>query len=191
MSNFATISHVPSSIPPTPEGGYKKDLLKVISPEALDRHGKIKYNYKLISSAQENRNNPTKAESLFWNCLLKDKKSGYKFKQQKPIINFIADFYCSELLLVIEIDGDYHLEKRQVLYDELRTEELEKYNIKVLRYSNEEVIDDIEKLRLDLNMALKDRKQEIEKLSQEAPFGGWGDTKLVDDKEVSRRIGAN
>lgn len=162
------------SIPPTPEGGSQKGLLKKICSEALDEHGKIKYNYKLIPFAQANRKNPTKAELLFWDCVLKDKKSGYKFKQQKPILNFIADFYCSELLLVIEIDGDYHFETRQGLYDELRTEELEKYNIKVLRYSNEEVINDVEKLRLNLQMSLKSRQQEIEKLSQKAPFGGWG-----------------
>jgi len=60
----------------------------------------LEYNRSLISYAKENRKNPTKAEGIFWNVVLKNKKlCGYKFRRQKVIDSFILDFYCSQLLL--------------------------------------------------------------------------------------------
>ncbi len=70
-----------------------------------------------------------------WYDILKEKKlSQYKFTRQKPLLNYIADFYCSELGLVIEVDGDDHANKKE--YDAKRTEELESYGLEVLRFHN-------------------------------------------------------
>ena len=69
---------------------------------------------------------------------------GYKFNRQKPIGNFIVDFYCKNLNLVIEIDGDIH--KFQQEYDQNRQAELERMDLIVLRYSNDEVLNEIQKV---------------------------------------------
>ena len=78
----------------------------------------IEYNRCFRDYARENRKNQTKQEWIFWNMVLKDKKFiWYKFTRQKPIWSFILDFYCSKLLLWIEIDGWYH--QKRIEYDKL------------------------------------------------------------------------
>ncbi|PIS32075.1 endonuclease, partial [Candidatus Peregrinibacteria bacterium CG08_land_8_20_14_0_20_41_10] len=71
----------------------------------------IPYNQKLITKAKENRKNPTPAEKKMWYEILNSNKTGYRFLRQKPISNFILDFYCPKLLLAIEIDGDTHAQQ--------------------------------------------------------------------------------
>ena len=73
---------------------------------------------------------------------------GLKFTRQKPLLNYIVDFYCSSLLLVIELDGDSHLDNKD--YDNQRTADLNKFGIKVIRYcnydiKNEGIIEDLER----------------------------------------------
>ena len=68
----------------------------------------IPYNPKLKLIARKLRNNSTKSEALMWNFLKGKQIRGCDFHRQKPIGNFIVDFYCSELLLAIEIDGESH-----------------------------------------------------------------------------------
>ena len=67
---------------------------------------KIYYNPKLKTLSGELRNNSTLSEVLLWNMLKSKKMKGYQFMRQKPTDNYIVDFYCSKLKLVIEIDGD-------------------------------------------------------------------------------------
>ena len=73
----------------------------------------IEYNASLKQVARDNRNNPTKAEIKTWEEVLSKKQTGYLFLRQKIIDNFILDFYCSKLLLAIEIDGSVHDNKQQ------------------------------------------------------------------------------
>lgn len=109
----------------------------------------IPYNQKLTELARKNRKNPTKAEQKMWNNVLRAKNlSNYKFHRQKPLDNFIADFYCSKLRLIIEIDGDSHADKKE--YDEIRTEILNQYGLTVVRYTNDEVLNNIEGVYEDL-----------------------------------------
>lgn len=109
----------------------------------------LPYNKNLTARARENRNNPTKAESKIWNEVLRMKQfANYKFLRQKPIDNYIVDFYCSELLLVIEIDGDSHAES--VEYDAERTKILESLGLTVFRYSNDAVLGNIQGVCDDL-----------------------------------------
>lgn len=104
---------------------------------------------ELKALARENRKNPTKAEERIWFELLQNKQMlGYRFLRQKPIDRFIADFYCAALKLVIEIDGSIHDQKPE--HDEERTIELNKRGITVVRYTNDEVLNDIASVRADI-----------------------------------------
>ena len=106
----------------------------------------IPYDKNLVSRARELRKQNTEAESLFWNEVLKDKKlASFKFTRQKPLDNFIADFYCASLGLVIEIDGEIH--NFQKARDKERDNTLQqKFGLKIIRYTNEEVLNNAEKI---------------------------------------------
>jgi very-short-patch-repair endonuclease len=88
------------------------------------------------------RKNMTIPEKLLWNHLNGKKILGLRFRRQHPIDIFIADFYCHEARLAIEIDGEIHSD--QIEYDDGREAEIEDYNIKVIRFFNDQVMNDIE-----------------------------------------------
>jgi len=143
--------------------------MKHISPiEAMTKRGNFRYLEDLRSLARQNRKNPTKSELLIWNVILKNKKMGYLFLRQKPIGKFILDFYCSKLLLAIEIDGDSHDKKEN--YDNSRDLYLEQRKIKTVRFKNEEVLNNIEKIKLVLREIIEERK-----LILKSPFKSKGD----------------
>jgi len=87
------------------------------------------------------RKNMTQAEKELWNRLNRN-QLGVRFKTQHPIDIFIADFYCHVYKLVIELDGAIH--EQQIDYDEGRTAELDRFGIKVIRFTNQEVLTDME-----------------------------------------------
>lgn len=97
----------------------------------------IPYNPELKELAKELRRNMTLSEVLLWNELKQKQISGYDFDRQRPINNFIVDFYCKELSLAIEIDGDTHIYKYD--YDEERQRALEKLGVHFLRFEDIEV----------------------------------------------------
>jgi very-short-patch-repair endonuclease len=114
----------------------------------------IPYNLELTKKAQMNRRRLTFAEKIFWFGVLKQSPfNQYKFTKQKPLLNYIVDFYCSSLRLVIEIDGDTHEFQRE--YDEVRTDVLKKHGLRVIRYENEEVIGKTEQVSEDLKSKLE------------------------------------
>jgi len=98
---------------------------------------KLYYNNNLKLLARNLRNSSTLSEVLLWNCLRKKKLLGHKFLRQKPIGNYIVDFYCTKLLLVIEIDGFTHDNKYE--YDINRQKYLENIGLKILRFRDEDV----------------------------------------------------
>lgn len=98
-------------------------------------------NARLFEFARENRIQQTVAEALLWNELRNRGLHGNKFRRQHPLDSFILDFYCHTHKLAIEIDGEYHREQEQAEYDSGRTYELKKYDITVIRFSNQEVIE--------------------------------------------------
>jgi len=110
----------------------------------------LPYDRNLVSKARELRKSETEAEKKFWFKILNDKKlSNFKFTRQKPIDNFIVDFYCAKLKLAIEIDGDVH--KFQKVRDSERDNILkEKYGLKIIRYKNGDVLSNTEKILDDL-----------------------------------------
>lgn len=115
----------------------------------------IPYNSVLVEIARGNRKNQTQAEKKIWQMLRNKSLKNYKFLRQKPLDNFVADFYCAKLMLVIEIDGDSH--SRQKEYDALRSERLEEYGIQVIRYHNNNIINNISRVHQDLLKKIKNR----------------------------------
>ncbi len=102
---------------------------------------------QLLQNAREMRKNPTQAEDFLWQLIRNRALLGYKFRRQHPIDQkFILDFFCHELRLGIELDGEYHQSIDQTEYDEGRTYELEELGITVLRFSNDEAIWETEKI---------------------------------------------
>jgi very-short-patch-repair endonuclease len=96
----------------------------------------------IIEAAHILRRNMTTHECLLWEKLKMKQISGLRFRRQHPIDIFIADFYCHEAKLVVEIDGEIHLTRKD--YDVGRTAEMEKYGILVIRFDNLEVENNIE-----------------------------------------------
>ena len=121
----------------------------------------LNYNSSLLDYAKENRKQPTKAEWIFWNVILKKKQFlWYKFRRQKVIWPYILDFYCSKLYLWIELDGRYH-DKVQDYDDERSIWLYEKYKIKIIRFTNDEIEQNMEWVILYLEDIIKDREKEI------------------------------
>jgi len=92
----------------------------------------IPYNPKLKELARRLRNNSTLAEVLLWNQIKKKQLRGYQFSRQKPIDDFIVDFFCHDLMLAIEIDGETHNYKAEE--DKVRQSRLESLGVKFLRF---------------------------------------------------------
>jgi len=126
----------------------------------------IPYNLKLKDRAREMRKNMTEAEKKLWfELLVADKFHGLRFLRQKPIDNFIVDFYCSKLRLVIEVDGDSHFSEQGEAYDEERTFILNKYGIEVIRYNNNDIFNNIEGVGKHLESVVRRRMEEINPLN--------------------------
>ena len=102
------------------------------------------YNKKLQSYANSLRQNMTKAEASLWKYVLRaGQLHGYKFRRQRPVLNYIADFMCPELMLIIEVDGITHLDEDVVGNDEIRQKALENIGFTVLRFNDSEVLNDM------------------------------------------------
>ncbi|GJD20744.1 hypothetical protein RIVM261_057000 [Rivularia sp. IAM M-261] len=98
----------------------------------------LPYNPELKQTARELRQNQTPAEKKLWNNYFKTFK--YRVVRQRPIDYFIVDFYCAALKLVIEVDGESHFTNDSIAYDLERTQILEGYGLKVIRFTNDEVM---------------------------------------------------
>ena len=99
----------------------------------------VPYNKNLKEFSRELRSHSTISEILLWQQLRAGQFRGYSFNRQKPLENFIVDFYCRRLGLVIEIDGDFHFYAESVLEDEKRQNTLEGMGLSFLRFSDIEV----------------------------------------------------
>jgi len=104
----------------------------------------IPYNPQLKSLARELRNDSTKSETILWNYLKGKQMSGYDFHRQKPIDNYILDFFCHELMLGIELDGISHIHEDVFINDQKKEQKMNELGISVLRFNDEEVYDEID-----------------------------------------------
>jgi very-short-patch-repair endonuclease len=82
----------------------------------------------------------TKSEACLWKYVLRARMlKGYQFRRQRPVLNFIADFMCKELSLVIEVDGNYHTWEETVEKDKIKTRAIEEAGFTLLRFTDEDV----------------------------------------------------
>jgi very-short-patch-repair endonuclease len=112
-----------------------------------------------IERARDLRKRMTEAEKLLWSYLRNKKLAGFKFRRQHPIWIFIADFYCHEVKLVVELDGGIHKEVEQKEWDENRTAEIDRLEIKVVRFTNEEVLGNIKEVLKQIKRGCEKRKE--------------------------------
>ncbi|MDP3112912.1 MAG: DNA methyltransferase [Thermodesulfovibrionales bacterium] len=115
---------------PEKEGGYKDTLFKGAKPTLFENAGSL-------------RKAQTEAEEKLWQALRNKKINNCKFRRQHPIGQFIADFYCHEAGLIIEVDGGYHNKADQKTYDEARTQVINDFGVKVIRFTNEEILSNL------------------------------------------------
>ena len=96
--------------------------------------------YELLKDfAKQNRKNATPAEDVLWGNI-RNKALGVEFRRQHIIADFIVDFVCLDKMLIIEVDGGYHSERKQIEDDKLRTERLNGLGFQVMRFTNEDVL---------------------------------------------------
>lgn len=98
------------------------------------------YRKSLKANAKKLRNNLTDAELKLWQLLRRKQLLGKQFYRQKPILNYIVDFYCAKAKLVIELDGSQHFNDNNRLRDEARDKALECLGLLVLRFDNRQVL---------------------------------------------------
>ena len=117
----------------------------------------IPYNPKLREFARQLRNNSTLSEVLLWKQI-KGKALGVKFKRQVPMLEYIVDFYCQEIGLAIEVDWNIH--DFRYLEDAQRQQEIEKSGVIFIRFSNEEIKNNMFSVILSLESKIEELKAE-------------------------------
>ena len=120
----------------------------------------LPYKEKLIPRAKELRKNATRQEKRLWYNFL----SSYpvRFQRQKAIDGFVADFYCHKAKLVVELDGSQHYEEAGRARDKERSAILEKYGLKVIRFSNGDVDRNFYGVCTAIDLTVKSRMQQTE-----------------------------
>jgi len=137
-------------------GAIAKKLMNHLTPNPSpkERENKPSDNFEYVTDttgnyhflkdfAKANRKNPTSSEEALWNEVRNRNIDGYKFRRQHPVAGFIPDFVCLDAKLIVEVDGEYHSKEQQQQYDEARTQWLNEHKYRLLRFSNEEVMADI------------------------------------------------
>ncbi len=115
------------------------------------------YNKKLQPLAAQLRQNLTKAEACLWKYALKAKQlKGYPFRRQRPVLQYIADFFCKELMLIIELDGITHDNELSVAKDLQREEQLIRAGFRIVRFTDEEVLNNMTGVILKLEKIISD-----------------------------------
>jgi very-short-patch-repair endonuclease len=127
----------------------------------------IPYNKDLIKLSKELRNNSTLSEILLWKHLRAGQMKDYTFNRQKPLLNYIVDFYCSPLNLIIEIDGNSHDHKFEA--DKKRQDDLENQGLFFLRFDDKSIKKDIENVLRTIEIWIEDFEK-----NPPNPFEKWG-----------------
>lgn len=117
--------------------------LIIFLPQMPVKRKLIPYNPHLKQLSRKLRNDSTLGEILLWKELSNKKMRGFDFHRQKPLLNYIVDFYCYELDLVIEVDGIYHTYEDTSAADQNRENELMTFNLTILRFTEQEVRKDM------------------------------------------------
>lgn len=127
----------------------------------------LPYNPKLKQTARQLRKNMTPAEKKIWHGYFRAFK--YPVLRQRPIDNYIVDFYCPEYRLIVEIDGESHFTEEGKVYDEERTKILEQYGLKIIRFLNEDVLKNLEGVVGKLETIMANLKKTIDNQANSSP----------------------
>jgi very-short-patch-repair endonuclease len=115
------------------------------------------YNKELTPVAHKLRSEMTKAEACLWKYVLKaGQLKGCQFRRQRPVLNYVADFMCKELMLVIEVDGITHAEPEAIKRDEVRQKAIESAGFTVLRFLDNDVLHNLKGVHLFLENWIED-----------------------------------
>jgi very-short-patch-repair endonuclease len=117
----------------------RKDGFRGIS-RGIEKLAMLKYGSSLKLKAQQLRQNLTDSERALWTRLRGKQLAGVQFYRQKPIGNYIVDFYSPKAKLIIEIDGSQHLEPAHVAKDQVRDEYLCRLGLMVLRFNGRQIL---------------------------------------------------
>lgn len=142
ISNLKKLIDYEQKQPPIPpsEGGE----FKVEKPNAFNQKERVNNLPHLKSRRKKLRNNLTPAEARFWKAVQNKNLDGRKFRRQHSVGNYILDFYCPSEKLAVELDGEVHFSDAARDYDRERRFYLENYGIRILRFENKLVFDDLE-----------------------------------------------
>jgi very-short-patch-repair endonuclease len=121
----------------------------------------IPYNPKLKELARELRNNSTKAEIILWLKLKSKQMYGYDFHRQKPIDNYILDFFCQELMLGVEVDGYSHEIIEVFNKDVVKEEKMSSFGITILRFTDNPVLRDMDNVLRAIEGYIQDYEEKI------------------------------
>src|SRR6266496_3811462 len=124
----------------------------------------------IFKRAEELRNKMTSAEEILWRHIHINQWH-LKFRRQHPIANYVADFYCHAIKLVIEIDGGIHEVEEVKIYDELREKNMKALGLTVLRFKNEEIFNNIKTVLSKISDTIG--------IFQSTPLGDGGMEKLL------------
>ena len=153
-------------------GGVGADTPCYFHAMRADASNNYCYNPVLRARASELRKNMTKAEACLWKYALRaGGVKAYGFHRQRPVLRYIADFFCSELMLIIEVDGPTHDTDEAEAYDDLRTARLEEVGFRVVRFTNEEVLTAMDGVRAELERVV----DEIERGMGDRSRESWRD----------------
>ena len=120
----------------------------------------LPYNGNMIGIAKILRRNMTPQEKHLWYDFLNTYP--VRFQRQKTIKSFVADFYCHNAKLIVEIDGSQHYTKQGIAYDEERSGILKEFNLKVIRFSNYDVNTNFEGVCIEIDKVVKERLAVLE-----------------------------
>ena len=119
----------------------------------------IPYNPRLKKKARERRNNSTLSEVILWKYLKGKEMHGIDFHRQRPVDQFIVDFFCNDLYLVIELDGYTHRLERTAAKDQKKESRLQQLGIRILRFEDEEIYHDIDNVLRAIETIILEQKE--------------------------------
>ena len=138
----------PPPAPPSLRGTSSRSTVSIMKA-GKDNH--YLYNKNLRPFANSLRKRMTKAEACLWKYVLRaGMLKGYQFRRQRPVLNFIADFMCKELNLIIEVDGITHIWEETVEKDKIKTRTLEEAGFTLLRFTDDDVLKSINSVVAEL-----------------------------------------
>jgi very-short-patch-repair endonuclease len=118
----------------------------------------LKYNPQLKTRARSLRTNLTDAEQRLWSRLRRKQIAGVQFYRQKPVGNYIVDFYAPTARLVVESDGSHHFELTQLRHDKRRNQYLEQLGLKILRFDDRQVLTETDSVVEEIFRAVSEKK---------------------------------